>query len=58
MGYVVKRYVNDKLVTQQELSLHTIMDATITNMIGEAIAKNNQRYRQQEAETNHGEWGR
>jgi len=45
MGYIVKRYVNDRLITEQELSSHTINNPVILDTIDDIIAKNNVRYR-------------
>ena len=44
MGYVVKRYVNDRLVTAQELSLHMINNPVILDTVDEVITKSNMRY--------------
>lgn len=44
MSYIVKRYVNDRLITEQELSAHTINNPVILDTIDNLIAKNNVRY--------------
>ena len=44
MGYIVKRYVNDRLITEQELSAHKINNPVIIDTIDNLIAKNNVRY--------------
>ncbi len=44
MSYIVKRYVNDRLITEQELSSQTINNPVILDTIDNLIAKNNVRY--------------
>ena len=44
MGYFVKRYVNNQLVTEQELSTYMITDKIIKDTITSAVVKNNERY--------------
>ena len=44
MGYIVKRYVNDRLITEHELSSHMINNSVILDTIDNIIAKNNVRY--------------
>ena len=48
MGYNVKRFINDRPVTLDELMNHTITNTTVTNTIDEVIAKNNKRYHDEE----------
>lgn len=44
MGYLIKRYVNNHLVTGQELSTYMITDKIIKDTITSAVVKNNERY--------------